>query len=40
MRKEMGPRIEAWLFGFPKEEQKLMLDLLSNLKVGLLLGKH
>lgn len=30
LRKEMGPRIEAWLSGFPKEEQKLILDLLSN----------
>lgn len=30
LRKEMEPRIETWLSGFPKEEQKLMLDLLSN----------
>lgn len=30
LRKEMEPRIESWLSGFPEEEQKLMLDLLSN----------
>ena len=30
MRKEMEPRIESWLSGFSEEEQKLMLDLLSN----------
>ena len=30
LRKEMEPRIESWRSGCPKEEQKLMLDLLSN----------
>lgn len=30
LRKEMEPRIESWLSGFSEEEQKLMLDLLSN----------
>ena len=30
LRKEMDQRIETWLSGFPKEEHKLMLDLLSN----------